>query len=398
MSEYKVIFKATSDNACNSQTTWEQGCPLLMKAVQVSRNTTTGDAYLQMRIKNISSHLAISFHARFEIYSPDGSSEFHEINPLDADIAPGAEFIANPIHLELGNIASVNALIDSVNLESSKWRSTADACPSPKPIQSEMQEAALAERQAQLASQGVPRSAQTNIEFQEEDEWWMCLCGQVNTVDRNNCCNCGARLETLKSISAMSETELIESSKARLAQDAKIAAETKKRRFRLISVASAVLTLAIIGFSINAFVLEPDKLAHTEFPAFAGFKLGDASSSYPDYPFNPKTTVNGVKGTVYINSLKNNRNADTIKDIEWISSNSNGNPQEIVDTAHERILAEMERMYGPGKTVTVPKGTTGFSLEKPCEGTQFITKSGIIYLVGPNSEYNIDVYQISDPL
>ena len=82
----------------------------------------------------------------------------------------------------------------------------------------------------------------------------------------------------------------------------------------------------------------------------------------------------------------------------WVSANSHGNSPEIVETAHERIISYFENRYGLGKEVKVPSGVFphywGFDDETV---TQFITETGLIYLVGPNSEYNIYVVQVEEP-
>ena len=51
MANYKVILRQSVDQDDNF---WEPGCPLIVETLQVSRNTETGEAYLQVKIKNLS--------------------------------------------------------------------------------------------------------------------------------------------------------------------------------------------------------------------------------------------------------------------------------------------------------------------------------------------------------
>ena len=125
---------------------------------------------------------------------------------------------------------------------------------------------------------------------------------------------------------------------------------------------------------------------------FLDYQLGDPIFS--TQVSEQTITINEVNGHLYAKST----DTTTITSLYWISSNSNGNKQEIVDTAHERIISYFENLYGRGEQVKVPSGFFphywGFDDETV---TQFITKSGLVYLVGPNSEYNIYVVQIENP-
>ena len=125
---------------------------------------------------------------------------------------------------------------------------------------------------------------------------------------------------------------------------------------------------------------------------FLDYQLGD--HVLPDFVSEQTITIDEVNGHLYSESIDN----ATIDFLYWVSSNSNGNRQEIVDTAHERIISYFENRYGLGKQVNVQNGVFphywGFDDELV---TQFITKSGLVYLVGPNSEYNIYVVQIEEP-
>lgn len=125
---------------------------------------------------------------------------------------------------------------------------------------------------------------------------------------------------------------------------------------------------------------------------FLDYQLGD--SILPDHISKQIITINEVNGHLYYESTDNT----TIDSLYWVSSNSNGNKQEIVDTAHERIISYFESRYGLGKEVIVPSGVFphywGFDDETV---TQYITETGLAYLVGPDSEYNIYVVQIKEP-
>lgn len=125
---------------------------------------------------------------------------------------------------------------------------------------------------------------------------------------------------------------------------------------------------------------------------FLDYKLGDPV--LPDYVSKQTITIDEVNGHLYFESTDNT----TVDSLYWVSSNSNGNKQEIIDTAHERIIRYFENRYGLGNEVVVPSGVFphywGFDDETV---TQFISDTGLAYLVGPDSEYNIYVVQIKEP-
>lgn len=135
-----------------------------------------------------------------------------------------------------------------------------------------------------------------------------------------------------------------------------------------------------------------DPTTHHTPGMFLDYQLGN--SILPDHISKQTITINEVNGHLYSESTDNT----TIDSLYWVSSNSNGNKQEIVDTAHERIVSYFESRYGLGKEVIVPSGVFprywGFDDETV---TQFITETGLAYLVGPDSEYNIYVVQIKEP-
>lgn len=130
MANYKVIFKATS-NEPGAPTHWEPGCPLLIKAVQVARDTQTGDAYLQLKLWNLTDKTIGSFVLKAEITYQDGTRETVEVNPLDADIAPCYDYKPEPISLAHGNVDKAEARILAVTCGGAGWQSARVAQPIP---------------------------------------------------------------------------------------------------------------------------------------------------------------------------------------------------------------------------------------------------------------------------
>lgn len=71
MANFKVVFRSDNQGADTSPG-WEPGCPLLVNAVQVSRNTDTGQCYLQLKLSNISGATVDSFKLQADVSYVDG--------------------------------------------------------------------------------------------------------------------------------------------------------------------------------------------------------------------------------------------------------------------------------------------------------------------------------------
>lgn len=174
MSDYKVVFRTDAENA-ESGITWERGCPLLLEAVQVSRNTETGAAFLQTKIRNLSASIVESFHMELTCTYQDGSSETFETEPLDADIPPCGEHTPKPVKLAKGNAVRAWGRILSANGSQSHWQSSSDPEPLPLREKLELSSAALRERTLQLGELGCSKASDAApYACVEQDRWTQC--------------------------------------------------------------------------------------------------------------------------------------------------------------------------------------------------------------------------------
>lgn len=180
MSEYKIVFRKTSDSPePENQTKWERGCPLLFEAVQVSRNTETGQAFLQARAKNISAEEVSSFTAKLFCAFSDGSTAEFAANPLDADILPWCDYTLAPIELPRGDAESADVRVLSATSPTSGWASSLEpaALPQRKPL--DLSDEALSERRLQLDQLGCAQPEEAApFGIEEHGSWTLCACGQ----------------------------------------------------------------------------------------------------------------------------------------------------------------------------------------------------------------------------
>ena len=188
MAEYKIIFKAGLKAEGNNALTWEPGCPALVTAIQVSRNTETSATYLQVKVRNVSDAAISSIFAGLEVSLPDGSVDRVSLEYLDVDIPAGEEQALKPMALSHSDIASCSLTMSRVALPSGQWQTATAAQPIPKrePLP-QLPQRAIDQRARALNVKADDDALRNAV--QDHGDWWVCACGQVN-VSRDTCCGC----------------------------------------------------------------------------------------------------------------------------------------------------------------------------------------------------------------
>lgn len=194
MSDYKVVFRedSQSDNATGIM--WEENCPILIEAIQVSRDVQTGEAYLQLKFRNVSSEEVCSLKATAIATFENGEREDVEIVLLDADVEPGKIRKPAPILLKRGDVSEVSVKICALKLPSGDWKSTKETIPVPRPKQARLSDKAQTERSLQWHpkpsdSKMLHKDFALDKEIDDRESWWVCPCGQLN-VNREDCLLC----------------------------------------------------------------------------------------------------------------------------------------------------------------------------------------------------------------
>lgn len=263
MSDYKVIFRSDAQKAnppC--PITWEQGCPLLIETIQVSRNTMTGDAYLQTKFHNLTATIIDSFSAHFKVHFSNGETSIANIHPLDTDIAPAGSYEAPPLYLDRGDIYGVEGGIESVNRDGIQWNSSAEPIMLPVQRMLTLSDAARKERVLQLNSRGCRNSERAaDHPVEHFGTWTRCACGQLN-VDTPSCIECGLNLDDSDAIEDEAELlVLAEKRKTRALQEheEKLAhrAKVKKKAVHAGKYAAIACVAFAVCFGIYSLVVHP---------------------------------------------------------------------------------------------------------------------------------------------
>lgn len=253
MANFKVIYRVDTSSKGDDALTWETGCPLLFEAIQISRNTETGDAYLQGKLLNISNQKIQSFKALITVEYEDGNTETAEFNPLDADILDGAVYKLEPVLLKQGNAIKASGRIESVKLASEKWESAANPTIIPEPQPIGLSEEAIQERYEEIwkpLKSHMPLHERKKIaanRLEEHEGWWLCPCGQVN-VEKGTCAKCGASLNALQNPNAVNEEALAAAAKERKSKKEQKAKKNKKTIRIAVTTVATVALITIVSF------------------------------------------------------------------------------------------------------------------------------------------------------
>ena len=264
-SKYKVIFRSDSKRSGANRATWIPGCPLLAEAVQIARNTETGQAFLQLKFVNVSRPVILSFKAHATVQYEDGSLEEIEIAPLDADMQPGGIYKPTAHQLKQGDALSAKVVIEQVVSEQITWeRAGLDPLPLQVNETLTLSESERDERQRLLQEAGCTSPEAIDTKVLSENNWWICSCGALN-VDRPECHACGmstmqlTMLEDKAFLTESANNYALQQQEAEKARDAR----GKKVIAILVGIASVLIAILIAVALLNQPSLEDRLEAHT---------------------------------------------------------------------------------------------------------------------------------------
>lgn len=275
MTEYKVIYRSDKKTEGTKALTWEQGCPIFVEAIQVSRDVEKGDAFLQIKVRNITSQVVFTFKLTVLVCYENGEEQKVDIAPLDADIMPRSEQVVNPIQLERGDVIALEYKVSSVKTDKASWESQSEPVPLPVCSVVDLDEEAMNERKALLKEYGVQDVSSIQQKgHTETDDWWVCLCGTPN-VDTFECSSCGLTKRQIKHLE--SESQLKESAEKRKERRAQQEIEDRQEKARKAELAKKGKKIGIIAGIIVAAVILIVILLNT---VFANHDLSDVEMNH----------------------------------------------------------------------------------------------------------------------
>lgn len=181
MADFKVIYR-------NEHPAWQPGCPILVETIQVARNTTTAQCFLQLKLKNISASPLSAVFLQGIVTTPYGVLESLTYENLDADIQPGREMLPPGILLNSTEVSDVSIWVTRAG------NVTSFASLEPQPTLRLMDTDLLSKEVQEFRSQAILQNganpARLRFETYDGGSWWQCACGALN-ANRERCCACG---------------------------------------------------------------------------------------------------------------------------------------------------------------------------------------------------------------
>ena len=194
MTDNKVIFRANMLTEGERSLTWEPGCPVLITAVQIARDTMTAEANLQVRAKNVSNETISSISYTASIVGDDGAQSEVKVVDLDFNASPGEEKELKATPLTCSDAVTAVVKVQRIRMEVGQWISTTDVERLPKRAKISLVGKAAKERKQLLTDGRV-----VDDMVQDHGTWWVCACGQIN-VGRSTCCECGSDKDVIQSL------------------------------------------------------------------------------------------------------------------------------------------------------------------------------------------------------
>lgn len=233
---YKVVCR--KDAAVQSSAPrWEQGCPLQIQILQISRDTESSELFLQARIRNISDRDIAACKLEAEIKHDDNVKSTFVIEMLDADLPAGKARDLSPRPVGKGSVSDAWLVALSVQQGDATWQSCARPAELPQRTLLELPKELRSIRGEALRKAGVNQVNKVlDGAVRDEDNFWVCACGQVN-IGRRTCCSCSSAKETLESLE--SPDKLRELGAAQQQRTA--------RSKRVVLIAAACVVAAVAG-------------------------------------------------------------------------------------------------------------------------------------------------------
>ena len=253
--DFKILFKL--DNTRDKEHLWMTGCPLMVEAFQLIRNTNTSDAYLQVKVRNVSSYAVERYELQASITYEGGDTEQLSMTVIDGDVLPGGADQPAPAKLSKSFAVSAAISVKELSLASGeKWQMS----PSGQEVSSIafenllLSDKASGEREFQLREHGLP-AAELVFKVASHGESWRCSCGQPN-LKTDSCISCGAGKEMLLALE--DEADLGSSADERSlrenAEKQRRSAEKQKRKRIKRIVIAVVAVVVVVGAALGIAV------------------------------------------------------------------------------------------------------------------------------------------------
>ena len=244
--KYKVIFREENSPGNGSLISWEPGSPLVISAVQVSRNTETSESYLQAKVLNIAAKMVSEVHAKATVQYPDGTTEDVAFDDLDADIEAGDAYSFNAVALSRGDAVRADMHITRAKTaDGITWESTGEPIPIGTGSPIDLPDNYSSARMSYLAEAGCNDVASAVNKVSDLGSYWVCTCGQVNMA--SSCARCKLDKQAALSSESIEFLDSTIAKKKEAAEKVELEKQERKGKIKKIGIVAAGIVVAIIA-------------------------------------------------------------------------------------------------------------------------------------------------------
>lgn len=236
---------------------WEPGCPLLVALIDITRNPSTGEGILDVKVSNISREIIRSATATATITYASGKQEAYEYDRQDLDLQPAKAISLGKIKLASSNIVDITVDVEKVLTTARTWETHGPALPIESGARLELSDKAMTTRLTLLkeASCTCVSSAGGHAPIIGED-WWICSCGYPNS-STNECIFCHLSKTEAQNLCDPAEIarrqELLNGEQELLLENLKNQEKRKRRRKTIVLTALAAILLCCTGLAAYYF-------------------------------------------------------------------------------------------------------------------------------------------------
>lgn len=258
---------------------WEEGCPIFVEAVQVSRDSDRDVAFLQVRVCNVGARCIHSIEILGKILRLDGSVDDVGGVSCDIDISPGDSKPLKALELPYSDVQGASVRI----IEADNWSSASVPSPIGKLKSISLSSDAKNERDIELQENSIKSSHEYC--FEDKGAWWRCSCGEINLGERANCWACGVDKEFIASLS--DEGSLLSKAKERKGAEAEKKArfdKVKKKVGKLAAIISVVVAALVAAwFVLISPAIENSSKQASYDQAQVALDSGDYATAYSGF-------------------------------------------------------------------------------------------------------------------
>lgn len=232
---------------------WEPGYPLLVALIDITRNPSTGEGILDVKVSNISREIIRSATATATITYASGKQEAYEYDRQDLDLQPAKAISLGKIKLASSNIVDITVDVEKVLTTARTWETHGPALPIESGARLELSDKAMATRLTLLkeASCTCVSSAGGHAPIIGED-WWICSCGYPNS-STDECIFCHLSKTEAQSLCDPTEIarrqELLDDEQGLMLENLKNQEKRKRRRKTIVLTALAAILLCCTGLA-----------------------------------------------------------------------------------------------------------------------------------------------------